>query len=171
MQINNLKTQFFFRLSRKFILGVIFLLFFSNLSLLAQLPTKTVRIFANNSGTTKSSKNKLDPKEKLILQVETADTEATQAYGLSYRKFLPEKQGMLFVFKNPVIGSFWGKNTLIPLDLIYLDSDHKIAQISQIQPHDLTLVTSQSKIQYALELNQGTAEKYGLKVGDQVFWN
>ncbi len=171
MQINNLKTQFFFRLSRKFILGVIFLLFFSNLSLLAQLPTKTVRIFANNSGTTKSSKNKLDPKEKLILQVETADTEATQAYGLSHRKFLPEKQGMLFIFKAPQIGSFWGKNTLIPLDLIYIDHDRKIVQISKIQPHDLTAVPSQDKIQHALELNQGTADKYGLQVGDRLIWN
>ncbi len=206
MQINSQKTQFSSfshsrrrqrlcrtRWSRKFIpssiegrgTGIIFLLLIFNLNLLAQVPTKTIKIFPAHYNSIKHSPSKVKHSShkttknipesslpvKLTLQVEIADTELTQAYGLSHRKFLPEKQGMLFIFKAPQIGSFWGKNTLIPLDLIYIDHDHKIVQISKIQPHDLTAVPSQDKIQHALELNQGTADKYGLQVGDRLIWN
>jgi hypothetical protein len=175
MQINNQKMQFS--------AGIFFLLLFSSLSLLAQVNTRTFnsRVMGANTTTINSTnittvkifadKAGKNCKPKLILQVETANSELTQAYGLSNRKYLPEKQGMLFSFKAPLIGSFWGKNTFIPLDLIYIDSARKITQISQIRPHDLTTIASQSKIQYALELNQGTAEKYGLKIGDQLVWN
>lgn len=169
--------------------GIIFLLLFSSLDLLAQVNTKnpnagvagantavihsanhtnSINTTALNIFSSKAVKNR---QPKLALQVEIADTVAKQAYGLSYRKFLPEKQGMLFIFATSQMGSFWGKNTLIPLDLIYIDQNRKITQISQIKPHDLNPVPSQDKIRYALELNQGTAEKYGLQVGDQLVWN
>ena len=166
MQINSQVKKFSTNIGKRLLVGlkfslVISLLAYSALNLSVQLKTKTVKIF----------NNKASRKAKLVLQVEMADTEQTLLSGLSYRKSLPEKHGMLFSFRAPQKGFFWGKNTFIPLDLIFIDNNRKIVQISQIKSHDLTQIVSKVPVLYAIELNQGTANKYGLQVGDQLAWD
>ncbi|MEM6821624.1 MAG: DUF192 domain-containing protein [Verrucomicrobiota bacterium] len=103
------------------------------------------------------------------LTVEVADTEGTMARGLMYRKELAGDRGMLFVFPRPHRASFWMKNTFIPLSIAYLNSEGTILEIYRMKPLDQTSIASASmRIQYALEVNQGWFEHYGIKIGDRV---
>jgi uncharacterized membrane protein (UPF0127 family) len=75
---------------------------------------------------------------------------------------------MLFVFSYEDYRYFYMKNTLIPLDIAFFDSQMKIVSIKQMQPLDETTVASDEKAMYALEMNQGFFEKQKIKVGDQA---
>jgi len=91
--------------------------------------------------------------EKLTLSVELALTPQEQAKGLMYRTELADDSGMLFVFQGEAPRSFWMKNTLIPLDMIFIKRNGEILNIHQNAiPHDLTPVSSQGDAYAVLEI-------------------
>ena len=102
------------------------------------------------------------------LQVELAQTDEQRQIGLMYRRQLDENSGMLFVFDVPQTLNFWMKNTLIPLDIAYIDSEGVIVDIQQMMPLSLEGHRSRAPAQYALEVQQGWFAARGIKPGDRV---
>jgi uncharacterized protein len=104
--------------------------------------------------------------------VELADTSMEQSFGLMYRKSLDADTGMLFVFDSEEIHAFWMKNTLIPLDMIWMDSGRNIVYIYRnAQPCGDGLcpaINPYRNAKYVLEVNSGTADKYRFSVGDNA---
>ena len=98
--------------------------------------------------------------------LELAATDKTRQHGLMHRHSLPADRGMLFVFPDEAPRSFWMRNTVIPLDIVYLDKHGKVVSISQMKPLDESGVPSATPAKYAIELNEGAAAKAGVKVGD-----
>ena len=86
-----------------------------------------------------------------------------------HRTEMADNAGMLFVFGDVAMRSFWMKNTLIPLDMLFIHSDGTIHHIHHnAKPQDLTSITSKYPSLAVLELNGGTADKMGIKEGDVV---
>lgn len=101
--------------------------------------------------------------------VEIAKTDAERAKGLMGRESLAANSGMWFVF--PAMGEekFWMKDTLIPLDLIYVDDNMKVVHVIENAPPESTeLLISSAPFQYVLEVNAGTVDEHDIKVGDAV---
>ncbi len=111
----------------------------------------------------------LSVRDKVYL-VEIADTGAERQKGLGGREFLAENNGMLFVFDKPDRYSFWMKDTLIPLDIIWISEDKKIVFIEKnVRPESFPESYSpNSDALYVLELVAGESEKSFLEIGDQV---
>lgn len=101
-------------------------------------------------------------------QCEVAANEDSRRTGLMHRKSMPEDHGMIFVFKYEQVLYFWMKNTLIPLDILYLDRQGKVVAIRPLQPLDENSVGSKDPAQYAIELNAGQAAASGIKEGDVI---
>ncbi len=102
------------------------------------------------------------------IYVEVANKKATQMAGLMFRKHMDSDNGMLFVFADSQPRSFWMKNTLIPLSIAYLDNKGAILNILEMPPRTEETFLSQGPAKFALEMNSGWFEKYGLKPGDVV---
>ncbi len=101
--------------------------------------------------------------------VEIAETSAQKEHGLMGRESLPENAGMWFVFDKPVTDSFWMKDTLIALDLIFVDENLKVVYVfANAVPGSTDMITSPVPYQYVLEVNAGAAAKYNIKAGDVV---
>lgn len=103
--------------------------------------------------------------------VEIADSPSERQQGLMFRTSLPENQGMLFIFEQPDPVAFWMKNTLIPLDIIFIDESKRVTDIQTAQPctaDPCPLYEPPEPVLYVLELNAGYAEKNDIKVGDKV---
>ncbi len=104
-------------------------------------------------------------------ELEVARTEQQQATGLMYRKSLANNRGMLFTFEPPQPVRFWMKNTLIPLDMIFLRNG-KVVAIAAAVPSCKTKTCptygTPSPIDQVIELRGGRAKEIGLKVGEQV---
>ncbi len=101
--------------------------------------------------------------------VEVAQTHRQRAKGLMGREHLPMGQGMLFVYPFAHEPAFWMKNTLIPLDMLFLTTDGRVVFIhDNAQPGDLTPVSGGKGVRYVLELNGGLAKKIGITVGSQL---
>ena len=100
--------------------------------------------------------------------LEVAASNEDRQRGLMYRKSMPDDHGMLFVFQYEQPLAFWMRNTLIPLDIVYLDRFGKVVSVSQMKPLDETGVPSGWPAKYAIELNEGTAAKVGVKAGDVI---
>jgi len=101
--------------------------------------------------------------------VELALTGAQQRKGLMNRTEMAADAGMLFFFGDEDERSFWMKNTLIPLDIIFIKKDGTILNIHEnAVPHDLTSVKSEGPAAAALELNGGRAAELGIKPGDKI---
>ena len=102
-------------------------------------------------------------------QVEVADNEATRERGLMFRKALAPDHGMLFDFKTPQPVSFWMRNTLIPLDMVFITADGRILSIARnAAPLDETPIGSGGDVLGVLELRGGRAAELGLEPGDRV---
>lgn len=81
---------------------------------------------------------------------------------------MPDNQGMLFVFDNEQILSFWMRNTYIPLDIAYARTDGTIVTIDQMEPLNLIGVSSILPARFALEMKAGTLERLGIQPGDRM---
>jgi uncharacterized membrane protein (UPF0127 family) len=102
-------------------------------------------------------------------QIEIARDAQSIAQGLMFRRHLPERQGMLFDFGREGLVAMWMKNTLIPLDMLFIAGDGRIKRIhEQAKPGDLTPIPSGALVRAVLEINGGLSSKLGLKAGDLV---
>jgi uncharacterized protein len=110
---------------------------------------------------------------KTTINLEAANTPREQEIGLMFRASMPADRGMVFNFPTAVPANFWMKNTLIPLDIIFLRGD-KIMNIQanvppcKADPCPGYGPTSNVLIDRVIELNAGQAKKLGLKVGDKL---
>ncbi|MFC7331994.1 DUF192 domain-containing protein [Rhodocista pekingensis] len=102
-------------------------------------------------------------------EVELALTPQDQARGLMYRDHLDPAAGMLFLYDRPQPASFWMRNTLIPLDIIFIAADGRIVNIAaEARPLDETPLPSDGPILGVLEIGGGLAAKLGIRPGDRV---
>ena len=101
--------------------------------------------------------------------VEIADTPASRERGLMFRKVMAPERGMLFDFKAPQEVAFWMKNTLIPLDMLFIAADGRIVSIaSNAAPMSETPIPSGGEVLGVLELKGGRAGEIGASPGDRV---
>lgn len=101
--------------------------------------------------------------------VELADTDAERALGLMHRASMPRFSGMLFVFPQPERAVFWMENTLIPLDMLFIDAAGVVQSIHEnAVPLDRTPIDGGFGVQYVLEINGGMAARLHLAPGDQL---
>jgi uncharacterized membrane protein (UPF0127 family) len=109
------------------------------------------------------------PKGAARFMVEYADTEQERSYGLMCRRSLAPDRGMLFDFHRPTPGvAFWMRNTLIPLDIIYIRPDGYILSIARAQPLDERPLPSGGIVRAVLEIAAGRAAQLGALPGDQI---
>jgi uncharacterized protein len=101
------------------------------------------------------------------VRVEIADTNSSRELGLMYRRHLDENAGMLFVFKQPGQQSFWMKNTVIPLDMIFANASGKIlGVVRNAEPLSEQSLGVQGDSEYVLEVNGGFSARHGIDAGD-----
>jgi uncharacterized membrane protein (UPF0127 family) len=109
---------------------------------------------------------------KVIIRAEVADNQGKRMLGLMHRKYLAPEAGMLFIFENEQVRTFWMKNTLIPLDMIFISNELQIKDIIRnADPCEYSPCITYSSfhpVKYVLEINGGLSEKMGLKPGDSV---
>ena len=103
---------------------------------------------------------------KESFELEIAYRPEDQETGLMHRKSMPDDHGMIFVFPAERNLTFWMKNTLIPLDIIYVNHGGTVVSVKPMKPLDQTGVTSDGPVMYAIELNAGAAARVGVKAGD-----
>ena len=96
-------------------------------------------------------------------KVQEAHTEEEKEKGLQGVYSLPEDQGMLFFFEEPQEVSMWMKDTLIPLDIIFINEDNEVVKVAQGEPNDETPIIAQDTL-YVLEINRNS----GVKEGDEL---
>lgn len=102
-------------------------------------------------------------------KVEVAASSPMRATGLMNRKSLPAGKGMIFIFPQPKTVMMWMKDTLIPLDMFFIDSEGKIFNIAEnAKPMDETIIPSRGLAAYVLELAGGEARRLHLAAGDKV---
>lgn len=102
-------------------------------------------------------------------QVEVADNEKSRAAGLMFRRLLDENEGMLFVFKDSAIRSFWMQNTYIPLSIAYISKNMIINEIYDMKPLDTSIIYySKKPAMYALEMKQGWFDRNGITAGCKI---
>lgn len=98
--------------------------------------------------------------------VEVADDAAERAQGLMFRESLPRSSGMLFVYDMPQSASFWMRNTLIPLDMIFMDPAGRVTRVhADARPKDETPIPGGDGILAVLEINGGLAKRLGIVEG------
>lgn len=105
-------------------------------------------------------------------RVELALAEEARERGLMFRQELCEGCGMMFVFAQSASHPFWMKNTLIPLDIIYIDETQRIAGFYKgASPGSLESIGGEFKSRFVIELAAGTVEKFAFKAGDPVVFS
>ena len=108
-------------------------------------------------------------RETITVPVEIARTPAERSRGLMFRISLPENEGMLFLFERPDQLSFWMRNTLIPLDMIFIeDSMRVLGVVENAEPRTDTGRSVPGLSQYVLEVNGGWAQRHGIGPGTRV---
>jgi len=143
-----------------------------------------VLAFVSNQNTARADR-KIDPGEmsapvllqlisaqtgqETYIKAEVARTAEEFERGLMYRTSLAENAGMLFLFDQSRDVSFWMKNTLISLDVLFIRDDGIITKIAaRTKTNDLTPIPSEGPVASVLEIKGGEAERLGIKVGDSV---
>ncbi len=112
------------------------------------------------------------PAQGLTINVEIAKNKKQRANGLMFREKLATNKGMLFVFEKEAIQRLWMKNTLIPLDIIFISADANIVSIiKNIQPcrkNPCAIYNSKEKAKYMLEVNAGFVAEKGIGIAEKV---
>lgn len=98
---------------------------------------------------------------------EVADTPEARERGLMFRTELEDGEGMLFVFRDEEIRSFWMRDTYIPLDIAFMDRTQRIVDIQQMEPLVEDFYESRAPAMFALEVPQGWFERQGIEVGER----
>ncbi|MCD2175984.1 DUF192 domain-containing protein [Rhizobium sp. C4] len=102
-------------------------------------------------------------------KVEVAASAPTRATGLMNRKSLAAGEGMIFIFPQPKDVMMWMKDTLIPLDMLFIDTSGKVINIAEnTKPMDETIIPSRGLSAYVLELAGGEARRLHLAAGDKL---
>jgi uncharacterized protein len=102
-------------------------------------------------------------------QIWVADSPARREQGLMFVKGLPDSTGMIFLFNQPQRIQMWMKNTLIPLDMVFIDANGRIDNIAvNAKPLSLSIIDSKSRVLGVLELAGGSTVKLGIHAGDIV---
>lgn len=105
------------------------------------------------------------------IDIELADNNFKRMQGLMYRKEMAENQGMLFVFEIQDLQSFWMKNTILPLDILYVNINREIVKIHKhTTPFSTESYPSEKPAIYVVEVNAGYTDKYGITEGDKISW-
>jgi uncharacterized membrane protein (UPF0127 family) len=108
-------------------------------------------------------------RERHEFQVEVARTPAEQAQGLMHRAELAPDRGMLFVHRRAKVANFWMKNTLIPLDMIWIGRDGRVVGVHEnAVPNSTDVISSNLPVTAILEVPGGTAERLGIGPGHRV---
>jgi uncharacterized membrane protein (UPF0127 family) len=103
--------------------------------------------------------------------VEVARSNGERALGLMFRRALPETRGMLFLYDPPQRVSMWMRNTIIPLDMVFISADGQVHRIeANTEPFSTDVIPSGGEVIGVLELNAGETAKIGLKPGDPVIY-
>ena len=102
--------------------------------------------------------------------VDIAATPEQQETGLMFRHKLEPNEGMIFPYDPPATVAFWMKNTLIPLDIVFIRADGTIARITRAKELDLTPLPSGEPIVAVLEIRAGRSDELGIREGDKVDW-
>ena len=107
--------------------------------------------------------------DPIHILVKIADTQEKRQLGLMYRNQLPEFSGMLFIFPQEIPLNFWMKNTPLPLDIIYINTDFSIVHIAEnTMPYSTVQIPSKHPAKYVLEVNAGFCRQRGIVAGDRV---
>ena len=114
----------------------------------------------------------LDAKTSQVISaidVEVAATDASREQGMMYRDTMDENSGMLFLMETEEIQAFWMKNTVLPLDIMYADSERRIVSIHKgCKPYSLDQIISAKPALYVVEVNAGYTVKHGIETGDMI---
>ena len=147
------------RRCRLLVLSLLLLVAWANVALaqLAQFPTAALTII------TASGPHKFT--------VELATTPAQMEQGLMFRRSMAPDAGMLFDYKAPSMAMMWMKNTLIPLDMLFVDAEGRIINIHErAVPGSLATIAAAAPARAVIELNGGTAARLGIRQGDRVMF-
>jgi uncharacterized protein len=105
-------------------------------------------------------------------EVWIADTPSRQEQGLMFVRDLPAAEGMIFPQSSPQVAHFWMKNTYIPLDMVFVGEDGRIAKIiANARPFSLDVLSSDVPVIAVLEIRGGEAKRLQIGVGDRVSWH
>ncbi len=108
-------------------------------------------------------------KGDITLRIETARTPGEQARGLMFRRSLADDAGMLFAYEEEQVINMWMRNTYIPLDMLFIAADGRIARIArETEPFSEETISSGAKVTGVLEIGGGRAAALGIRVGDRV---
>lgn len=112
---------------------------------------------------------KNDEKISCRFNVVLAITPEEQMRGLMFRKELKKTEGMLFIYNDDAVRYYWMKNTYLPLDLIFIDSNLRVVDVyKNARPMDETTIISKGFARYTLEVNAGQADRCKIKNGTRV---
>jgi uncharacterized membrane protein (UPF0127 family) len=114
-----------------------------------------------------------DAKDNTIskLDIEIADNEDKRNTGLMYRDKMDENQGMLFLFQVEEQQAFWMKNTILPLDIIFVNAKREVVSIQKnAEPYSEKSLPSFKPARYVVEVNAGYTDKYGIKEKTRIAW-
>ncbi len=107
--------------------------------------------------------------EEDCFYVEIVDEEKERTQGLMFRESMAEDKGMLFIFDSEGIYPFWMKNTILPLDIIWINSENEVVFIKRnAEPHNTIPINPESSALYVLELNAGISKEIDLNIGSKA---
>ena len=131
--------------------------------LLAAVPAWALETF----GTSELTVQTAGGPQKFAIELALSDAQMEQ--GLMFRRSMAANAGMLFDFKTPTNVTMWMKNTVIPLDMLFLDASGKVIDIHErAVPFSTDIIAARVPSRYVIELNGGTVARLSIKTGDQT---
>jgi len=105
----------------------------------------------------------------IAIRAYVATTQKQRAQGLMNVRAMGPNEGMLFIYSSAAAINMWMKNTYIPLDMLFADTQGRIVHMhAGAVPHDTTIISSVEKAMLVLELNAGSIEAFGIEIGDKI---